>query len=448
MPINTPGNGIKIESKSLNPFPENGAGGTNLRSEVVTEIISRRPGFLVRWGITILFLILLLVLLICWLIQYPDLVAASAKLTSTNAPKEVICNTDGKLVKLFVTEGQSVRKGDLLGFMESIAWHKEVIDLSDKLDTAIALLATGKISEAAMFLNQHYKHLGELQAAYQQFSTARQQFNDYLVNDFYNHKKAILQNDLSVLQQINTTIREQQQIIEKDLTLASESLNMNQKLLQENIISKEEFRVEQSKFLSKQQALPQLRASVLANVNQQAEKQKELNQLEHDIMQQEITFEQVVQTMKSAVDDWKKKYLFVAPVEGNVSFVNLPQENLQMKQGQQFCFINSGNSQYYAEMYIPQANFGKVRTGAPVLLKFSSYPFQEFGSVKGTIDFISHIPVDSGYLAKISLPAGLTTNHQKQIQYRDGLIANAEIITRPMRLLERFYYNLIKISKR
>lgn len=79
-----------------------------------------------------------------------------------------------------------------------------------------------------------------------------------------------------------------------------------------------------------------------------------------------------------------------------------------------------------------------------VLLNFSSYSFEEYGSVKGAFDFISNIPTDSGYIAKVTLPKGLHTNYKKQVQYREGLIAQGEIITKNMRLLERFYYNMLK----
>ena len=77
-------------------------------------------------------------------------------------------------------------------------------------------------------------------------------------------------------------------------------------------------------------------------------------------------------------------------------------------------------------------------------MKFQSYPFQEYGSVMGKIDFINHMPSENGYLAKVILINGLTTTYRKQIQYRDGLLANAEIVTKDMRLLERFYYNIVR----
>jgi HlyD family secretion protein len=97
---------------------------------------------------------------------------------------------------------------------------------------------------------------------------------------------------------------------------------------------------------------------------------------------------------------------------------------------------------------IPQSNFGKASIGRLVLLKFQSYPFQEYGSVQGRIEFISHIPDEKGYLAKVSFTNGLTTTYKKKIQYRDGLTASAEVITQDMRLLDRLYYSIWSQLKR
>ena len=139
------------------------------------------------------------------------------------------------------------------------------------------------------------------------------------------------------------------------------------------------------------------------------------------------------------MEDWKRKFLLISPIDGIVSFSTFLQENQQLRQGQIICFINPGNSNYYIEALIPQYNFGKVKTGQEVLLKFQAYPYQEFGSVKGRIEFISNAPSDSGYLAKVTLPEGLVTNYKRVVQYRTGLSMQADIITDNKRLLERFF---------
>ena len=114
------------------------------------------------------------------------------------------------------------------------------------------------------------------------------------------------------------------------------------------------------------------------------------------------------------------------------------------KTGQILFYILPDSTQYFAEMIIPQYNFGKVAIGQEVLLKFTAYPFEEFGSVVGKIEYISTTPSDSGYLAKITLPTGLITNHRKVLLYQHGLLAQAGIVTENRSLLERFYYNIIK----
>ena len=43
------------------------------------------------------------------------------------------------------------------------------------------------------------------------------------------------------------------------------------------------------------------------------------------------------------------------------------------------------NISYFVEMLIPQYNFGKVKQGQDVLLKFQAYPFEQYGSVLGKI---------------------------------------------------------------
>ncbi len=79
-----------------------------------------------------------------------------------------------------------------------------------------------------------------------------------------------------------------------------------------------------------------------------------------------------------------------------------------------------------------------------VQLKVNSYPYEEFGYIQGKLDYISNVATDSGFLWNVILPNGLTTVYSRKIQFRNGLQAQAVIITKRMRLMQRFYYNTIK----
>lgn len=110
-------------------------------------------------------------------------------------------------------------------------------------------------------------------------------------------------------------------------------------------------------------------------------------------------------------------------------------------------FCRCGNSEYYAQINIPQNNFGKIESGQKVKLKFASYPYQEFGALEGKLGLINRIPTDSGFVAKVNLPKGLLTNYNKEIAYHTGLSATAEIVTANTSLAERIFNQLISVVK-
>jgi multidrug efflux pump subunit AcrA (membrane-fusion protein) len=427
---------------------------SHLRSNEVSEIISSRPGFMIRWGISIFFVILLMLVASTFFIHYPDVVPTVARFTSINAPKEVKTKTDGKLIKLLATEGAMVAKDEVLGYMESRATHAAVVTLSKTVDSMQQLLLQNRTeSVVGCFTNAERNYswegqLGEVQPAYQSFTQGFIVFKQYLASGFYLKKKSMLQNDLNYMQRLRSNLQQQKKIQEQDLVLTQQGLEAQQKLREQDVNSPKELRDEQSRYLSKTMSIPQINASIISNESSQHEKQKEILQLENDIAQQKSVFAQVLSSLKAELDNWKNKYLLTAPIAGKVAFATFLQQDQQIAANQTICYINPENSNYYAAVFIPQSNFGKIKTGQRVLLKLPSYPFQEFGAVEGKLDFISNIPSDSGYMAKVSLPAGLITNYKKPVQYREGLTAMGEIITEDLRLSDRLLNQLKSTFKK
>jgi multidrug resistance efflux pump len=416
----------------------------NLRSEMAQEIISRKPDFMEKWALLIFMGILLLLLGATWFIKYPDIIEAHATLTAYNAPKQVVIRQEGRLIKLLVHNNEKVYKNEVFGWIESTASHEEVLELSGQLDSSVGLLNTGQGALVSRLLEKRFNSLGEIQQGYQTFITALQLFNDYIVNGFYARKKAMLQTDIHSLDNANQIIQNQKALTERDVKLVEETYNMNKKLYDEKVLSSEELRTEESKMLNKQMALPQLEAALLANETQKRDKLKELDQIDHDIAQQQLIFQQALQSLKSSVDDWKKRYILQSPLDGRVVFVIPLQENQFLQQGKLIGYINPDDSHVYAEAYLSQSNFGKIDTGLKVQLRFDAYPYQEVGFVGGTLSYISNIPSDSGFLANIRLDQGLVTNDKKPIPYKSGLRAEAIVITRNMRLLQRLWFNINK----
>jgi HlyD family secretion protein len=97
-----------------------------LRSEEIQEIIGLVPNWIVRWGITVLFSILILFVLNSYWIKYPDVTQANALITTNIQPKKVTWMVTPPLeYKVMVADSQMVNVGDTL-FIENNVQTKEV----------------------------------------------------------------------------------------------------------------------------------------------------------------------------------------------------------------------------------------------------------------------------------------------------------------------------------
>lgn len=446
MELNNHTNNLREQTHSTLEFVH-----TVSHSNEIEDIISSRPPSIVRWGTLYFFLLLSIVTLLCWFIPYPDVVSSKAKLNGVNTPKSIVSRVDGKLVNLFIQEYGKVIKGQVLGHMESIGNPIAISHVSDELNQISELIKENRTDEIINLLpdsapdSSHFiGQLGEVQNAYQIFMQSFISFRDYLSSGYFLQKKRMLNTDLSNIRKLHSVLLRQKTLLEQDLSLSSETFEANESLAKDKVISALDYRNEKSKLIGKELSLPQVNISLISNESQQNDKAKEIAELENQIKVQKNIFIQALLTMKSHVESWETKYVLKAPESGTVSFAGFVQKNQEIKNGQSLFYIEPDNTIFFAEMAIPQYNFGKVQPGQKVLLKFSAYPHEQYGSVTGKVEGISTIPTDSGYLAKISLPTGLVTNYNKTLQYRNGLIAQAEIITEDTRLLEKFYYSIVK----
>lgn len=435
--INIDNDDIKFDKESI-------TSNYRLRSEMSQEVLSRQPGFVENWSLPIFFIILLVILGSTWFVHYPDVINTRVILTAENAPKEVIVRQEGRLIKLFVKNDQMVKSNEVIGWMESTARHEEVLELSKLLDSALTLLKGYNSEQTIKVLAKDFYHLGELQPEYQKFDTDKETYNDYSVRKFHLKKMDMILSDIQSLKNLNKSLKRQQELIEKDVGLAKATLDMYEILNEKKVISREEYRVESSKYMTREKAVPILESSLYSNEIQLRAKIQESEQLGHDIANEKALFEQQLQSFKSKVDEWIFMHLLRAPINGRVSFTTSLQENKFLSDGLIIAYINPIESKFFAEAILSQNNLGKLDTGMMVQLRFDAYPYEEWGYVSSKIAYISNIPSDSGFLATMQLTDGLKTSDRKMLSYKNGLKGQAIIITKDMRLLERFYYNMIK----
>jgi HlyD family secretion protein len=414
-----------------------------INSEEINDIITAVPSWILRRGITLIFIILILVIAVSSIVQYPDIVKTNLKVNSLNAPKAIYTKEGGKITELLVKEGAYVNKGEPLAFIESVASHNDVLKFKRQLHLLNDELMAQK---SIQVVNFDQLNLGELQAAYQVFYEQYLKYISAQNGGYYLNKKRYLEKDLIEIDKMKSQILMQRKIQEKEFANTEEEFFAYKKLFQKGVISNNEFKQQENKYLSSKYPLQQSEASILNNNSLNANKRKEILELEHIIQDERLKFMQSLGNILNETEAWVNKFIVKAPVNGKLSYAGILQENQTVNVNQEIFIINPLSSDFFGEVYIPQFNMGKVKVGQRALVKMRSFPFEQYGLIRAKVSYISDVAIkDSVFLAKIDFERIENKDAEYKISLKNGMQADVEIVTEESSLLKRFLRNIIKI---
>ena len=409
------------------------------------DIITSVPSWLLRWGITLFFFVLVMLLSLSAFIKYPDIVKTQLKITSPNMPKQVVPKITGKLVKLLVNNNDEVKPGQALAYIESTASHDKVLLLLTRLKQMQKQVGLNQPIDKSFFNNADNNELGELQASYQSFSQAYLTYKSSVEDGFLLKKRTYLQKDVSALSQQASQLQSERALQQRDFKLAEEEYSMHKKLEQQKVETPAELRQQESKYLSRKAPMLQTDAALINASTNSLAKQKEIMELDNQVQEEKAKFSQALNSLISQAEDWRTKYVLSASQAGRVTYAGIIQENQVVSVGQDVFYVNAGNEQFFGEMSIPQDNLGKVKEGQEVLIKLKSYPFEEYGMLRGRISYLSDVPYrDSIFISKVTFRSKMSSDLKKPVHLKQGMMADAEIITQDATILQRLTRNVIK----
>jgi len=415
-------------------------------SDDMQDIINAVPSWLIRWGITLFFFVLVLIIALSAFIRYPDIVRATLKIDSPNSPKPIVAKMSGKLVKLLVADNQFVTAGEPLAYLESTADHEKVLTLLVNLKNLQQKVVQNKPVENIYFNDRDNIQFGEFQSAYQQFIQEYLIYRSSVNKGFLVKKKAYLQKDLTYLEQKKLQLKEEKSAQQKDFDLVSDEYEMHKKLEKEKVETKAELRQEESKYLAKKTILYQTESALISENDSYLAKQSEILELDNQMQQEKAKFLQALNSLISIAEDWKSKYVLTASQPGKISFAGIIQENQVLTPSQEVFYVNPGNEAFFGEMAISQMNMGKVKIGQQVLIKLKSFPFEEYGIIRGKINYISEVPLkDSVFMAKVDFKIRKSSDLKLPISLKQGMTATAEIVTQDATVLQRLGRDFSKI---
>ncbi|MEN2436554.1 HlyD family efflux transporter periplasmic adaptor subunit [Weeksellaceae bacterium A-14] len=417
-----------------------------LRSESVQDILTQPPHWMIRWGNTVIFIILLLILVMSYIIKYPEFVPASVIITSQNPPEKLEARTNSKIEKILIKDHQKVKAGQVMMVLQSTANYHDILELKDIIDS----LSTNQLQSFPLQKVSAFK-LGEIQSDYNSFAKAFQDERLFTRLQPYAPENLAANQSLSEYRGRIANLQQQRSIEVAKYELTKKNFQRSQELFNQGVIASVELENEKIKFLQAEQSLKNINISL----SQMQEAISGLNKTksgasintEKDKINYSSQTLQLYEQLRKSLRQWEQSYLIISSTNGVVSFQQFWGENQFVKSGDVVMSVLPEDKEFLVgRMQIPSANSGKVQTGQKVLIKLDNYRFQEYGIIEGKVQNISLTPDDKGnYYVDVILPKGLKTSYNKTLPFDKELKGNGEIVTQDLRLIERFFYQIRKL---
>ena len=426
-----------------------------LRSEEFQEILGDVPSWILRWGITALASIVVILLVGSAVFKYPEVISSTMTLTGTTPAASVVAKASGKLRTLYVKDDQSVSQGQRLAVIDNPARTQDVEILKQYL-SEISSLDTFKT------LPPKELTLGDMQSLYASFYLTLTEYIQFKQLDYYPQKIAFTRERIGRNEISYNDLLRQKDLVEEQDELTRKQYQRDSLLCQKGVLSNEDLEHSQAQYLQSrlsvetclanlqntQTTLVQLRESLLDAEKECADRRRTL----------ETQLNNYTAQLWASIQTWEMNYVLTAPIDGHITFANYWAENQNITAGQGiFTVVPAERGEMIGKASLPVARSGKVKKGQKVNIRFQNFPENEFGIVRGTVDNISQVPVDgtnpqtglreTAYVVSIRLPDGLKTNYKKELPFQPQMQAQADIITDDISLLERLFLPLKKIWK-
>jgi len=421
-----------------------------IRSEDVQEIMGFIPHWIIRWGITIIFIVVFGVVIGSNFFKYPDVIQSMITLTTETPPATLVARAPGKIQALFVQDKQKVNKDDYIAVIENATDYRHLFQVNEKLASLHSFFSTFESIPSVDF--EKNLSLGQLQSAYTSFYISYMDYQLFVQLNYHQKKIDSIKEQISRYNTILEQTERQNVLMEQELALSRENFERSKSLFKDGIISRGEYDAAQSVYIQKQYSFEGVKTS-------RTNSKLQITQLEQSIMELEMTYRsekkriqlslsQAYENMTGQISQWEQTYVLKAPISGTVTFTKYWSINQNVMAGDKVVTIIPGNGgKIIGKLVLPTEGSGKVKIGQKVNIKLNNYPYMDFGIVSGIIVSKSLVASDNFYTLEVDLPHGLETSYGKTLDFSQEMTGFAEIITEDLRLLDRVFKPIKALMK-
>jgi len=336
------------------------------------------------------------------------------------------------VVERHVTEGQSVRQGDVLFVLS--------------LERATLQGGTQAAVQQSLAARER-----SLQASSKQQALLQQT------------QSAALQRQISDMRRELAQIGAEADLQRERLGLAQQALARLESLRNDNFVSSAQVQTKAEEVLG-------LRAQLQGLERQGATKQREIGSLEAQLRELplrtqtqlgEIDRDIAELVQKSAESEALTRIVIRAPQDGVVTSV-LAERGQTATPATALASLVPADARLQAHLFAPSSAVGFVRSEQAVLLRYQAYPYQKFGHQAGHVMQVSRTPLQAAELASLALPASneplyriTVALDQQAVQaygqaqpLAPGMQLDADVLLDRRRLIEWIFEPVLSIAGR
>ncbi len=414
---------------------------------VANQIIGREPSWMIRFGISTIFVFIIVLICLSYFLKYPDTIKSKVNITSTTPPIALIARQDGTIEKFFFSDGDEVKKGQSIALLDSEVNFSQFKKLQISLDT----LANFKNESGYNKIQKSLQitGLGELQPSLNSLISNIREFNLLISSDI---ELNAIENTTRLKQQylmLISNLNQKKSILLDKENMTKELINKNRSLNRKGHLADSELLSLEYQHFDNALSLEDIDIQ-LNNYNIRI-KELEQNRSEFEIMNRERKISTRASIMDkyhqllSDIEKWQRNHLLVSPIDGTVSLLEFWSVNQHVNKADTVATIVKNGGKIIGKMLVPSNGIGKVKKQHKVKIELSNYPSVEFGYLEASVLSISLVSSQKGYVVDVVFPNGLVTTYKKNIPFIPNLAGTGKIITNDRRLIERLFDRLLHL---
>src|SRR6267378_1017740 len=187
-------------------------------------MLSKPPGWTLRWGNTVIILLLIGLISLSAFVSYPDIISGQASITTKNPPLRLVSYSSGKIVSILKKENDFVNKADQIIITENPTQENQITGLKYYLKKIDSILIKKNehnlipVSDSAFLI-------GDLQGEFSGMTASINDYNTLTADNYYKRRIENLEKQVRQYQSLIALNQKQYLLSKKELENASTKFN-------------------------------------------------------------------------------------------------------------------------------------------------------------------------------------------------------------------------------